>query len=66
VTELEQADRLRARLREKRESMSSAHATRLHRAVSWLRCAEQYAEADEDLSFIALWVVTERFQRRRH
>jgi hypothetical protein len=36
--------------------MSAAHATRLHRAVSWLRCAEQYADTDEDMSFIALWV----------
>ncbi len=52
----QQGEQLRQHLRGIRESMSSAHATRLHRAVSWLRCAEQYAESDEDMSFIALWV----------
>ncbi len=56
MIETRQGDRLREQLREIRESMSAAHATRLHRAVSWLRCAEQYADTDEDMSFIALWV----------
>ncbi len=47
---------LRDRLREIRDNMDSAHATRLHRAVSWLRCAETYAENDDDICFISLWI----------
>jgi len=47
---------LRERLREIRETMSQDHAIRLHRAVSWLRCAEQYADTDEDVGFVALWI----------
>jgi hypothetical protein len=47
---------LRDRLREKREIMNGAHATRLHRAVSWLVCAEKYEDSDDDLSFISLWI----------
>jgi len=50
------ADRLGEALREVRDGMDNDHATRLHRAISWLRCAEQHAEGDEDVSFIALWV----------
>ena len=36
--------------------MSEPHAIRLHRAVSWLRCAEKYADEDDDLCFITLWI----------
>lgn len=50
------ADELRHALRDVRDGMSNDHATRLHRAVSWLQCAEQYAEADEDMALIALWI----------
>jgi hypothetical protein len=49
-------NQLREALREAREKMSSAHAIRLHRAVSWYRCAEQYSESDDDISFITLWI----------
>ncbi len=49
-------DRLRDALREIRDGMTDDHATRLHRAVSWLRCAEQYSDTDDDIAFIALWV----------
>jgi hypothetical protein len=46
---------LKATLREKRDHMSQAHATRLHRALSWLACAAKQ-EDDADLQFISLWV----------
>lgn len=49
-------ERLRERLRTVREGMSRSHATRLHRAISWLRCAEDYTETDDDMSFVALWI----------
>jgi len=49
-------EHLRDRLRSVRDSLDEANATRLHRAVSWLRCAEQYSETDEDISFISLWI----------
>jgi hypothetical protein len=47
---------LRERLREVRDELDSSHAIRLHRAVSWLRCAESYSEKDDDLSFITAWI----------
>ena len=43
-------------LRERRQGMGSCHAARLHRAVSWVRCAEKYAETDEDVGFISMWI----------
>lgn len=46
---------LKDRLREKRDQLSSDHATRLHRAISWLACAETHKE-DEDIGFITLWI----------
>ena len=46
---------LKDQFRAKRDNMHSTHATRLHRAISWLQCAEQYAE-DDDISFITLWI----------
>lgn len=49
-------DRLQDKLRVLREDMDADHATRMHRAVSWLRCAEKYGDDDEDLSFVALWI----------
>jgi hypothetical protein len=51
-----QGERLRDELRKRREAMNSSHATRLHRAVSWLRCAEKYTETDDDISFISMWI----------
>ena len=53
LSKLQQA--LKATLREKRDDMSQAHATRLHRALSWLACAAKQ-EDDADLMFISLWV----------
>lgn len=46
---------LKETLREKRDAMSQSHATRLHRALSWLACAAKQ-EDDADLQFISLWV----------
>jgi hypothetical protein len=44
------------RFREVRGEMQPTHAIRLHQAVSWFRCAEQYADTDDDISFITLWI----------
>lgn len=49
-------DELRERLREIRDKLDSDHAIRLHRAISWLRCAEFYSETDDDLTFITAWI----------
>jgi len=50
------SEKLRNRLREIRDNLDKNHAVRLHRAISWLKCAESYSEQDDDLSFIAAWV----------
>ena len=36
--------------------MDEDHATRLHRAVSWLRCAGELQDSDDDVSFITSWI----------
>lgn len=46
---------LKSALREKRDDMSQTHATRLHRALSWLACAAGQ-EDDVDVQFISLWI----------
>ena len=46
---------LKQQLRAQRDTMSSAHATRLHRALSWMACAQQHDD-DDDVVFIALWI----------
>lgn len=46
---------LKQQLCEQREGMAQNHATRLHRALSWLLCAQKY-EQDDDLAFITLWI----------
>lgn len=50
------AQSLRDALRAVREGMAQDDAVRLHRAVSWLRCAEDYRQSDEDMSLIAGWI----------
>ena len=45
-------EELRLRLRELRSEMEPSHAIR----VSWFRCAEEYADKDDDISFITLWI----------
>ncbi|MEZ5492867.1 MAG: hypothetical protein R3F50_21530 [Gammaproteobacteria bacterium] len=49
------ADQLRDALRAVREKLSSDHAVRLHRAISWLKCAENYSD-DDDITLVALWI----------
>lgn len=46
---------LKQQLRNHREGMENHHATRLHRAISWLLVSEAYDE-DDDISFITLWI----------
>lgn len=46
---------LRARHRAVREKQSTALATRLHRAISWLQRAEA-GNTDDDTRFIHLWI----------
>lgn len=46
---------LRYSLRQCREQLPESLATRLHRALSWLHCAEQQS-TDVDMQFISLWI----------
>ena len=46
---------LKQSLKDQREHLSEMHATRLHRAVSWLGCASAQ-ETDIDLQLISLWI----------
>ncbi len=46
---------LNATLRATRDDIDSRLSVRLHRAVSWIRSAEEHAE-DLDLAFISLWI----------
>ena len=52
------SEELHAKFREIRESnnLDDAHRTRLHRAISWLKCAEKHSGNDDDLAVIALWI----------
>ncbi|MDB4493250.1 HEPN domain-containing protein [Pseudomonadales bacterium] len=50
------AESLKVELRESREAMTSDHAVRLHRALSWLLAAEKYSASDDDISFVNLWI----------
>lgn len=45
---------LRNRLQQQSEAMPEALATRLHRAISWVQCAEEADSAD--VEFISLWI----------
>ena len=38
------------------QNLDENHRTRLHRAISWLKCAEHYSEEDADVAVIALWI----------
>ncbi|MEX0618622.1 MAG: hypothetical protein WDZ76_01510 [Pseudohongiellaceae bacterium] len=56
------AEALHNSFRELREGLSENQSIRLHRAISWLRCAEGYGlngnngKSDDDIAFIALWI----------
>lgn len=43
-------------LRAVRDSLDKDHAIRLHRAISWLRCAESYSETDDDIALVSSWI----------
>lgn len=49
------AAQLKEKMQQKRDTLSDAHATRLHRAISWLQCAQQQA-GEPDVQFISLWI----------
>lgn len=51
-----ESERLYKQLKEIREGLDKNHAVRLHRAISWLKCAELHSGSDDDVSVIALWV----------
>lgn len=53
--EQETTETLAKRLRATRNSMHKSHAVRLHRALSWLKCASQQID-NLDLRFVSLWV----------
>jgi hypothetical protein len=48
------ADTLMAELALQEDVLNSNHATRLHRAISWLKSAEQAQSVD--IEFISLWI----------
>ena len=48
------ATQLKAALKKVRADISKQHAVRLHRAISWLKCAED--SKDLDIQFIGLWI----------
>ena len=50
-----QHESLKQRLKQKREQLSDTHSTRLHRAISWLKCAAEQQD-DVDLQLISLWI----------
>lgn len=47
---------LKQTLRDKRALLGETHATRLHRALSWLKCAADQQEDPRDLRLISLWI----------
>lgn len=46
---------LKQALKDKRDALSEMHATRLHRAASWLGCAAEQQD-DIDVKLISLWI----------
>jgi len=47
--------RLKESLRSARDNMDENHAVRLHRALSWMRSADEH-ENEPDIQFISLWI----------
>jgi hypothetical protein len=48
-------DELHERLREQRDLFNEEHSTRLHRAISWWRAAQDQ-QGNADLQFITAWI----------
>ena len=53
--EMEVLEVLATRLKNERKAMGKSHVFRLHRALSWLRCASEQTD-NIDLRFVGLWV----------
>ena len=51
-----QPSELAKKLKEIRDGLDENHAIRLHRAISWLKCTNNYSDQDEDVAVIALWI----------
>lgn len=49
------SDQLKAKLKQVSENESENNRIRLHRAISWLKCAEEQSDIP-DLKFITLWI----------
>lgn len=50
-----QAETLKAKFKGVKPHMNEMHAVRLHRAISWLKCAEQQKDTP-DMQFASLWI----------
>ena len=46
---------LKIKLKQVAETESQNDKTRLHRAISWVKCAEEYND-NPDIKFITLWI----------
>lgn len=54
---MQEYQQLKDQLRSQRDLFNQDHNTRLHRALSWLKAAEEQLEADnQDQAFINLWI----------
>jgi len=49
------SSQLKTKLKSQKLEIADAHAIRIHRAISWLKCAES-AKDNDDLAFISLWI----------
>ncbi len=49
------AKKLKAQLKTNKDNINEKHAVRLHRAISWLKCAEDIQD-NLDLQYISLWI----------
>jgi len=49
------ARKLKALLKANKETINEQHAVRLHRAISWLKCAEDIQD-NLDVQYISLWI----------
>lgn len=49
------ASRLKSKLKEQSSAINENDAIRLHRAISWVKCAEDQVD-NPDLKFITLWI----------
>lgn len=52
---MSQAQALQRKLKQQQGAIPEIHAIRLHRAISWLKAAEEQ-EKQQDLRFITLWI----------